>query len=363
MINKIKYVFIVLIFIITSNSHSQNQIIPIPEIGSPEQEFLSVFQKEKFENPIFLNGSIKEIHKGITEYITPNRKVLVKKIYNYLLNKNKQVVKYASDIEFDAITAELLNAQKTIDIKIDTIINHDKISYTFKQGKLLTKKFKTLKENRFDGFTDSIHFNYKKNKLTEIKEYKREIIAEPSDFEEEEELLISEDYFMTNYSEANYNKKKLLKSKLEINYDQNSTATFVDYINYEYDRDNKLTSYKKISKGYEIELSDLTNYIKSIKKNKLNYDPFETKESNGLYNYIQGNKIIKLNSLSTKEDKYEIEFSKEKTIIKYSNNGILERRFQYLFDGSGNPIEEKIFIYFKGIEYLDTSTILEIIYH
>ena len=94
MTKKLNIILYPILLIAINYSYSQNQIITTPSIESPEQEFISVFQKDKLSNPIFLNGAVKEVKKKVREHVTLNRKIGNQKNYDYSLNSLKQITKY-----------------------------------------------------------------------------------------------------------------------------------------------------------------------------------------------------------------------------------------------------------------------------
>ncbi|WP_452227121.1 hypothetical protein [Lacinutrix cladophorae] len=342
---------------------SQNTKIDIPVIDAPEVQFISIFQKEKIDNPIFLNGKVKEVHKKITTHIHPNRKETSVENYQYTLNKNMEVIRYASDVEFDEMNIDFLNSQKEFPIQKDTIITQNNIKYNFKKGKLISKTSSTLDEDTTIGVTDSIHFSYKNNKITEIIEFQKEALVEIDEDTNQENYLISNDYFMTSYKLADY-ENKLVNSKLAIEYIPDVMVLFVSKTDYIYNNNNLLTSFKKTNKEYEIVVEDISNYLKKIKNNKLPDTPFKTQENIGIFTYDSDNRVIKLEAIIDNQENqvYKMVYSNNKTIITRESNGVSDIEYQFNYDNNNNPIQEKRFIYLEGKKYLDTQTTIDITY-
>ncbi|PQJ77548.1 hypothetical protein [Polaribacter glomeratus] len=345
-------------------TYSQNKQIAIPKIEAPEAQLISVFQKEKMDNPIFLNGNVKEVHKKHISHINPKRLKKITENYQYTLNKNNEVITYTSGVEFDEMNVDYLNSERKQIIKNDTIINHANICYTFKKGKLVSKTIKTLEKTNFIGFTDSIHYNYKNNKLIEIITYQKEVLVEMDEDEVNESYLVSNDYFMTSFSEAKYNENNRIESKLTIEYDQNAMVLFVDKTRYNTSGKNLLIVFRKTSNSYEIVLNDLSDYLINIKENNLNEIPFETNEYDGIFTYDEEDKVIEFETFNVHKEKqqYKIEYKKNTSIVKRATNNNLDIEYHFRYDKNNNPIQEKRFIYIDGRKYLDTEITMEINY-
>lgn len=341
---------------------SQNIQFEVPSINSPESQFISVFQKEKMDNPIFLNGNVKEVQKTIIRHINPNRKEEITENYHYILNKKSTLTSYASDVEFDEMNIAFLNSEKTQSIKNDTVINDDFASYTFKNGRLSYQTLKTIEGPRLNSITDSVHYSYKKNKLVSIATYKKEILIDLNEYNEEIYLL--SDYFMTGYSEAKYNNKNELESKLDINYEPSSSELFVSKANYIYNINNQLVAFNRTSRSYEFALNDLVDYLEKIKEENFNEIPFETTESTGKYTYDSRNRIIGLvTSVNNKENQtYSFKYKKNKTKISRVTDSKLDIEYHFNYDKRNNHIQEKRFIHLNGKKYLDTEITMQISY-
>lgn len=382
-----KHIFLVLLLAL-NYTYSQNNFITTPRIASPEQIFKSIIKKDQLENPIFLNGEVKNVHKKITKRATPNRKDSTQESYQYSLNRQKRVTKYASNVEFDEMNPELLNLlDKEVIIKGDTIINHDNFWYTFKNGKLILRKKKTEETGSLNIFTDSILFEHKKDKLIEVKHYKRHISTDinlnSNDDLANYDISYSE-YELTNYNSALYNKNNLLESKLEIFTSQDFDYVYADHTSYKYNDLGELISYEKKSESIEFDLFDMHSYIKNRKKHNSKIKIYKTTQNNGVFTYDDKNRITnfkakviendydfdyknKMVKLKTKDiieakHSYNIEYSQNKTVTTYINNGELNLQFEYIFDNNNNPIQEKIYTYISGRKYLNTSTTLDIEY-
>ena len=363
MIFKIKNILYIFL-IVTNYSYSQDQIITTPTIESPEEEFISVFQKEKLSNPVFLNGNVKEVTKKVIEHITPNRETSTQENYSYNLNRQKQVIKYSSDIEFDEMKPELLNIEKEVIIKGDTIINHDNIWYNFKKGRLITKTEKKAEISDTDSFMDSISFKYKNNKLVEITHYRRDVLTQVDESKELIEYRIAySDYDIFNYNKINYDANDLLVSKLTLSTYED--LVFVTKTRYQYNDFNKLESFTRSLEEYSIELIDRSDYIKVTQKHNRRIESLEKNRDIAKYTYDDKKRVTKLIIEKAKEEKhiYSIQYNKNKTFIDYSNNGNTEMQYQYVYDKKNNPIQEKRYVYIDGKKYLDTSITLNIKYY
>jgi len=366
MTKKLNIILYPILLIAINYSYSQNQIITTPSIESPEQEFISVFQKDKLSNPIFLNGAVKEVKKKVREHVTLNRKIGNQKNYDYSLNSLKQISKYSSDEEFDDMTPELLNIEKEVVIKGDTIINHDNIWYTFKKGKLKTKTEKTAELSSNQAFMDSLSFNYKKNKLIEIHHYKRDIVTEVNESSTSnliEYNLLYTDYEIKNYTAAKYGKNGLLNSKLDISTIED--LIFVYKTSYQYNDSNKITSFKRVFEEHDINVFNFSEYIKNTEKYNVKAKPIENEEHEGVYYYDEKNRIIKIEIEKFNEGKhtYNIRYYKNTTTVAYLNKGKFEMEFQFTYDNNNNPIKELKYINIDGRKHLDTSIVLDITYY
>lgn len=362
MLNIKRYILLILSLIICDFCFSQNIQFDIPEINSPETQFISIFQREKIDNPIFLDGNPKEVHKKITNPINPNRTEKVTENYHYILDKKSNLTSYASDVEFDEMNITFLNSERKQSIKNDTILNDEFASYTFKKGKLISQTLKTIEEPNFSSVTDSIHYNYKKNKLIHKVTYQKEILIDFNEYDEE--IYLVSDYFMTGYNEAKYTNKNELESKLEIYYEPNTMVLSVSETQYTYNINSQLTAFKRTSRNYEFSLNDLSGHLKKIKNNKFDEIPFETIKSSGVYTYDLQNRVATLiTTNNTKESQtYNIKYKKNKTKISRVTNTKPDVEYHFNYDKNNNPIQEKRFIYLDGKKYLDTEITLQITY-
>ena len=125
---KIKFLSILFLFV-ANEIFCLDQILTSPTLESPESEFFLNFPKEKIANPIFLNGAVKAVQKKIIQHKTPDNETAFEESYDYELNASKEVIKYASDVEFDEMNPNFLNMEKDIIIKGDTIIKHGDLTY------------------------------------------------------------------------------------------------------------------------------------------------------------------------------------------------------------------------------------------
>lgn len=359
-----RQLFLLLLLIATNYVYSQHLPITTPTIETPENEFLAIFQKDKLANPIFLHGNIKEVSKKEIRHLTPNRKISLQENYRYTLNKQKQVITYASDVEFDEMKPAFLNVEKDVIIKGDTIINHNPFFYRFKNGQLIIRTEKRVKN--IDKKTDSITFRYNKDNLVERKQYKKEIatkVTEISDGSFTEHDVIS-DYQLISYSTATYNHRNLLKWTQNVS--MNQEILFVTKKSYQYNGFNKIVRATIISKNYNISSFKYLKDIRDWAKEEATIKPVKKEEITILYSYNTKNSITKIDFFTKNTQNkyvYALDYQKEKTIIKYTNKGKLEKVVEYVFDKKNNPIKELKYIFIDGKKYLDTSISMQITYY
>lgn len=356
---------------------AQEDIIE-PMLPFPEYSFSDVFDEQKVINPRFLNGKVKTVKRTFTQHETDESR-LYQENYEYELNEHNEVVFYKSDLEEDYLIEESFSLLDNSHIKNDTIINQDVITYTFKKGRMVLM----MEDQTTGGFLDSIIYNYKKDKLIEIKGF-RSLVAEEyvDDVGFQEYSLMASEYELLNYEQAKYSKKGLLVAKrMYTNFYEN-----VDVYETTYQYDGKqIQSYQTTKKSYPAHDIDFSTLYKEWNFNEAKLIDESHEVSSGTYKYDKKGRIASYQSeqiayhkdgtqeIVEKQD-YKYVYAKDNTkmevfvIRDYKDiiyeRGILHQEviYEYLYDKHHNPIEINSYLLKDGKKHLDKSTKLTITY-
>jgi hypothetical protein len=350
-----------------SFTYSIGQNIKTPEIQLPNLQFDALYNTNKITNPVYLNGKVSTVKRTFTQHISPYSEEFFVENFNYILNKNKEVIDYSSDFEFDETTSQSFNEATVFKTNNDTIIQSGYTKYVFKKGLL------TLKENRdlYEGSFDSIVYRYKNSKLkSEMHYISRGMYEMGENGEVDESEMIFEAFNTKYYVNIVYNKKGLIESYE--NFEANQDIVSTKEITNNYNNNGSLKSYTVSSDYFYAGAVDVYTHPDDWVFNK----DFSAENSllvtNGLYNYDTQGRIVfhEFKNSKNESDTYHVIYSKTGYLIKVSrdyHNNYEEMvhqdlEYEYIVDALKNPIQVNSYIIENGERLLDKSTVLEITY-
>ncbi|MEP0266462.1 hypothetical protein [Dokdonia sp.] len=356
---KLSLFLLILLLPINTILYSQNHTILEPEIPMLEGVLYQLLDDKKITNPTYLLGNIKEVETIFTLHTSPDNKTTETYTDTFILNTQRQVTRFESSDEYSEREPSSFN-ERPLHFKNDTIFKSEDYTYVFSKGRLLTKY----------GFEDSTSYIYKKDKLLTIKEYKRDVLEEWEEENDEITLYYSE-FELKSYQEAVYDKELLVHKKTyDVFYE--TINTYVT--NYEYDHNNRLQKFNVVYKRY---ISDLIDLSKDPKKWKFSENYFvdgEILNRGGMVSYDNANRIIayQVSDSNNNEERYTISYSENDMVVKGSRKDYAPQRdviiprdleYVYIYDAQDNPIEIRSYIVNEGEKILDKSTMINITYY
>lgn len=332
----------------------QNSIIVTqPNLPIPESCYSNIFMTNQFSNPVYLNGRVKEVSKNTSAFDIDCTKAILNESFNYTLNRNKEVTKYASNIEFDEMNPEKLNSEKSYFITVDhdTTINHDGFVYTIKNSKILAIECKQNIYGTFNEFVDSTAYIYEKDNLVRIEYFEKAILED-----EFEEILIS-DYQLVGLEIAEYWDENILKSKSSVRILE--YEAIVNNTSYQFNRNSQLRSFT-VSKM----TVDVTHFDENLELIKTLVNDTTEDTFHGTYIYDNKTGLISQFETTNKDSKikYLVTHKENETYISSYINYELIATDTILYDEHQNPIELKHYEIIDGKRFLDSNTKLQITY-
>ncbi len=356
----INYLFLLFILLSSSFSYAQTQNIAKPEIIGPEEKLIGSYYNKTEESPVLFNGKVHTIHKKLTQELQSTTPISTN--FYYTFDKNKQLQKYDSDHAHDTTTISDLNLEKTVSITGDTtIISNEGSAAIFKKGHLQYILSSSIDnyfyENNRDNVTDSIAYQYKKDKLVGIYHYSKDV-AETMDGS----YLVAEYYDLNHYKKARYNDKNQLASIVKGRYEIYEDHFIKETSTYKYNEDALLHSYLKVQTEYEMG-SLPEGGIENIKTEDLK--KIESQKHQGILDYFQGNTKLTINDAETKKNiqEYRFEEYKSRNSILYSEKGLKIYEYDIVFDQENNPTEISIFSYVNQKKVIDEIITFTIDYY
>lgn len=339
---------------------SNAQSYKVPDIILPEDELQKWGEQEKLDNPIFLNGAVKEVKKAKTSYDYRDNYNSSKNYYSYTLNTNNEVINYISDEEWNEKSPSYFNSFKEFTPTNDTIIEQDNVTFYFKNGQL--KCSTTLDSEVMDIITDSISFVYKKDKLTEIRGYKKEVLTMVEDIDDsyEETFIAEADFHLNVLHSTQHNSKEQLISTF-LAFKTYNGETRITNTNYKYNNSGSLQEYKRTTAIYYDELN-IEGYdsLTELEKTALNKT---TEESIGTFQYNNKGQLILFSENDNDVKRhYQIEYSKNKKTITTHLDNQLSTIEAITYDQYKNPIEVKTSNYEKDEKTSEETVTLSITY-
>lgn len=360
---------LLLICIVSINAQSRT----LPDFPTPQNDFYTLLEEDKVTNPLFLEGSVREVNRTFTQHTSPDSDQTYTENYYYLINTDRKITKYTTDNVFDDITVENLNSELLPIIKNDTIIKEeDFYTYIYKKGKLTNY----MAYDIAGGMMDSIVYTYKNDKLSTRTHYKSEGALEMDDegFVDESVIYFSE-FSIYGYGEATYTKLGQLHTLLQHEFTIESDLIDTYKSTYTYDQqgrfknattvsDRCFLTYKQLKKhpkkwklqenetveGMYIETTFSVSY--DSKDRITSYTKADSQKNNIVYNVSYENDAKK--NIYVSRDDYS--FQKEITIHR-------DLLFEYTYDTYHNPTYIASYILRNGKKVLDKSTELAIIYY
>ena len=358
---------IILIVLCFSGLRTTAQNIKNPTVHLPHLQFDTLYNQQKIENPIYLNGNVASVNKTCIQHISLNSDFAYNENYNYKLDKNKQVISYSSDVDYFEDESITFNEKPDFKTTKDTIIQKGNEKYVFKSGLLTLKEVKDYQI----GNLDSIVFSYSKGKLKSETHYVSQGMYEMDENGDiDENVMLYEAYNVRYYSVLNYNKNGLIVNCK--NYEVIQDFITTNEIIYNYNNNGNLIKYSILNAVYDVNSVDIYTHPKEwVFKKEFEFES-DLKKVNGTYTYDNLGRIVSHHYKTSKQesDVYKVEYSKNGYIIKVSSDylnrsKILHQDLEYEFtlDHLKNPIQIDSYIIKDKKRVIDKSTVLEITYY
>lgn len=370
--------YFIILALVFGVSHSQNVLIKIPEIETPEVAASNFQEYDPINNPIYLNGKVKTVKRVFKQHISIYRAAArYTQVYNYELNASKQIIDYQTQNVYSDDTIESLNTSTNFAPKKNGTITQDDTHYTFKNGLLVLQFQKT------EAHKDSVVYKYnRRKKLEEIQHYTTYAIYDEN---ATDETPIQYDKYELEYIEkATYDKQQKLLSV---------HTYFIGYkdieyykTTYSYNASQQLETYQRIFRQYnrkdteEDEGFNLNNWHSKTAE-ILDYKPFSITSTFSYdrlgrivdYTYVIVDNYGKKNPYESTNRTVKITYNDTlntkiiaSRISKKSSLGEAPRvrilRDEYSYDAQNNPVKILYYIIQKGKKILDKSDELSIDY-
>lgn len=353
--------------------YTNAQTRTLPDFPTPQNDFYTLLEEDKVMNPLFLEGTVREVNRTFKQHISPDSDETYTSTYYYQINTKKEITKYATDDIYDDTTLAYLNEVQDPIVKNDTIIKEDDFyTYVYKKGKLTNYMSYDIES----GIMDSIVYTYKNNNLSTRTHYTSEGALEMDDegFVDESVMYFSE-FRIQSYGAATYTKTDRLLSLTQHEYTVEDDLIDTYTNSYTYDPQGRFKRLDMISDRIFLTYKQLKKHPKKWKlqdnetvegmylettisvtydsKNKItSYTKSDSQKNNIVYKISYENDSKK--NIHVSRDDYH--FQKDRLIHR-------DLLFEYTYDTYHNPTYIVSYILQGNKKILDKSTKLAIIYY